>query len=275
METQNNEQETEPVKRTEFEARLETSPNIGTLAGALAKAQGEFGPVSKDRTVEVRTKDGGKYTFSYATLDSVLSATRPALAKHGLALFSTIVAGRIRTLLVHESGEWMASIIGLGETQRLQELGSEITYLRRYCVSAMLGVAADEDDDGNSASGNDWQARDRQGRGQPQRQEQRPAASKPAAAQTAAQELDPVRLMEMTRILVALRVGIAEADAAGAKGTQRTARINASRILWLARFLQREVQVDRDGAPVVTPEELERAIRFGQEQLDAGGKEAS
>ena len=33
----------------------------------------------------------------------------------------------------------------------VQALGSEITYLRRYCLSALVGVATEDDDDGNAA----------------------------------------------------------------------------------------------------------------------------
>jgi len=35
-----------------------------------------------------------------------------------------------------------------------QYIGSAISYARRYALSAILGLATDEDDDGNAASGN-------------------------------------------------------------------------------------------------------------------------
>ena len=55
------------------------SAETGAIVASLAKAQGAFLPVHRNRTVEVNLKDGkGKYTFAYATLDSVLDATRKA-----------------------------------------------------------------------------------------------------------------------------------------------------------------------------------------------------
>ena len=56
------------------------------LNEALAKAQGEFPPIPREKTVTVKTKTGGSYSFAYAPLDAILSACRPVLAKNGLAI---------------------------------------------------------------------------------------------------------------------------------------------------------------------------------------------
>jgi hypothetical protein len=60
----------------------------------------------------------------------------------------------LRTTLLHKSGQWIASEVPLmvGEKSTMQTLGSAITYARRYGLAAMVGVVADEDDDGNAAS---------------------------------------------------------------------------------------------------------------------------
>lgn len=124
------------------------------IAAALAKAQGEFAPVEKNRTVKVETKTGGSYTFAYATLDAVLAATRPALAKHGIALTQLVDNGWLRTILIHESGESLETDLSLPNVESPQAFGSALTYMRRYAVVAILGVCAEEDDDGNAAEGN-------------------------------------------------------------------------------------------------------------------------
>lgn len=131
------------------------------LAAALAKAQASFPAIEKTKTVRVKTRTGGTYTFKYAPLDDVLHGLRPILNENGLALsqlLSMTPDGRpaLRTLLLHEGGETLEDVCPLpvngGESA--QEIGSAITYLRRYAVVSLLGIATEEDDDGNAASGN-------------------------------------------------------------------------------------------------------------------------
>ena len=133
-----------------------TSESINNIAAALAKAQGAFKPVVKNRTVEVSLKDGkGKYTFTYATLDSVLDATREALSANGLCQTAMISDGRIVVKLLHASGEWFAADVPApSPAAGWQAFGSAITYARRYLLTPLLGVASEEDDDGNAAEGN-------------------------------------------------------------------------------------------------------------------------
>jgi hypothetical protein len=128
--------------------------NLGELAAALAKAQTEFPTIHRDKTVTVKTKTGGSYTFSYAPLDSILSAVRVPLAKNGLVVIQTLDEGALVTALIHASGASMSGAIALPEAADIQGLGSAITYLRRYALQAILGIAAEEDDDGNRATDN-------------------------------------------------------------------------------------------------------------------------
>jgi polyhydroxyalkanoate synthesis regulator phasin len=129
------------------------SEGIGQLVGALAKAQGSYEPIRKNRTVKVAMKAGGAYDFRYATLDSVLDATRTALAVNGLAITAT-VTDKLTVLLMHESGEWLSSVAPMPAIGgNWQAYGSALTYARRYLISTMLGVASESDDDGAAASG--------------------------------------------------------------------------------------------------------------------------
>lgn len=135
----------------------ENGGEMGKLASALAKAQAAFLPVEKTRTVKVKMRaeaGGGTYSFSYAPLDTVLAATRPALAANGLALTQLIVHEELVTLLMHEAGGSLEARSALPKLAKMQDLGGAITYLRRYAIQAILGVAAEEDDDGNAAAGN-------------------------------------------------------------------------------------------------------------------------
>ena len=125
----------------------------GNLAAALAKAQAAFPSISRDRTVTVRMKTGGSYTFAYAPLDTVLAAVRGPLAANGLAVSQLLDGGDLVTLLLHESGESLSGRWTLPPHQDIQGLGSAVTYLRRYALQALLGIASEEDDDGNASAG--------------------------------------------------------------------------------------------------------------------------
>ena len=140
------------------------SASIAALAEALAAAQRNFATIPKDREVKVTTRTGGSYTFRYATMDAILSATMPALAEQSLAISQALSSWgdhyAVETTLYHKSGEWISNVTPMFVSGRQgtdgktyppgnQELGSAQTYARRYGVSALLCITADEDDDGN------------------------------------------------------------------------------------------------------------------------------
>jgi ERF superfamily len=122
------------------------------LYKALAAAQGQFQPIGKNRSVQIATKTGGSYRFEYADLEEILSKTRPALSQNGLALIQTVEQGeRGQSLvcsLLHASGGVIRSEIPLPSVRDIgdpKSFGAAMTYLRRYLVTAILGVAADDD----------------------------------------------------------------------------------------------------------------------------------
>lgn len=129
------------------------SEQIGELAAALAAAQGEMTAASKDAT-------NPHFKSRYATLASVWDAIRGPLSQHGLSVSQVLesaengVGVAVRTLLLHTSGQWIASRYVMPITDKLtpQAMGSAITYARRYALSAIVGIAPDDDDDGNAAS---------------------------------------------------------------------------------------------------------------------------
>jgi hypothetical protein len=93
----------------------------------------------------------------YMTLDSIFHAVRPALAKEGIFITQHLAGDSMTTMLIHESGQFLASkfpfqnMNGSG-TNNLQNLGGGLTYLRRYALTAILGIAADEDNDGEGST---------------------------------------------------------------------------------------------------------------------------
>lgn len=129
------------------------SPTVGKLTEALSKAQGCLEGAKKDAL-------NPYFKSQYSTLSSVWDACRKPLADNGLAVIQTselmdahpdLVC--IQTILCHTSGEWVKSRLAVKPVKSdPQSVGSCITYLRRYSLQAMIGIAP-EDDDGNSASG--------------------------------------------------------------------------------------------------------------------------
>lgn len=121
---------------------------MGDLAKALAAFQAELPKVGKGST---NTHFGSKY----ADLADVSLVVLPLLGKHGLSFSSKPTldeAGRfvLAYQLRHESGDADGGSYPLPATGTPQQIGSAITYARRYALQAMTGVAADEDDDGNA-----------------------------------------------------------------------------------------------------------------------------
>lgn len=133
------------------------SAEIGEIAQALANFQSEINQPKLTKPVKIfkNSNNGKDYDFKYADLSACMAAAAPLLAKNGLAVTQLITDRKLITLLAHKSGQWFKSEIGIGNASKYQELGSAITYLKRYSYCAILGIVGDDDDDGNMADGND------------------------------------------------------------------------------------------------------------------------
>jgi hypothetical protein len=135
------------------------SESIAALAAALAKAQSQIQTAKRD-------SENPFYRSRYADLASVWEACRAALTAQQLAVVQTLECAesgtRLSTTLVHSSGEWIrgeSPIHGMRQTKDHgwvgsddpQALSSAVTYARRRDLAAMVGVAPDDDDDGEAA----------------------------------------------------------------------------------------------------------------------------
>jgi hypothetical protein len=123
---------------------------LNELFAALAKAQGQITSAAKGKT-------NPHFKSAYADLASVWEAIRKPLSDNGLAViqFPLTDGDRvgIRTILGHSSGQWLADTAWAKPQQAgPQAQGSCWTYLKRYALCAVAGVAPDDDDDGNAGS---------------------------------------------------------------------------------------------------------------------------
>lgn len=145
-----------------------TSASIAKIAPALVKAQAGFKHAAMDGTAITP-----KFTYKYATLPEVIDSVKAHLNEQGIGIVQGCGHGggdntvAVSTTLLHESGEWIHTAASIGfavmaETKQgelytkagPQEMGSAITYLRRYTLAAICGIASEEDDDGHAAQGN-------------------------------------------------------------------------------------------------------------------------
>ena len=127
---------------------MATTTSKKTLVQALADFQAELPSVGLDASnLHFRSK--------YASLGNITKIVLPKLAEHGFAFsVGSFVDNGLLVVdahLIHESGESRSAQFPITETNP-QKVGSAVTYYRRYALTSLTGVVADEDDDGNAAS---------------------------------------------------------------------------------------------------------------------------
>jgi NAD-specific glutamate dehydrogenase len=165
---------------------------------ALAKAQGDIESAQKDSANPF-------FKSKYADLASVWDACRAPLAKNGLAVIQFPRADgnvvTVETRLVHSSGQWIeGELTAVAKDDGPQSIGSIVTYLRRYSLQSIVGVAP-EDDDGNAAQGQDHRPESR---------------AKRVAQQNNMKTGDAVKTLSQT-----IKDGLGSIDSASADASQR------------------------------------------------------
>jgi len=129
---------------------MNRSDTIIEFAKALSAAQADIGGALK-------SSENPFFKSSYADLASVWDACREPLTKNGLSVIQSPSAEgnivSVETVLMHASGEWVSCELTTQiKDMNPQAVGTGITYLRRYGLAAMVGIAQ-VDDDGESAMG--------------------------------------------------------------------------------------------------------------------------
>lgn len=127
-----------------------TSETTTSLFKAMIAAAPEISSICKSKQA---------YGYKYATLDALIDMLRSVLPKHGLWYVQMPTrqngVSTLTTRVIHDSGEWIEDTIEMTDTELqgkandTQRVGASITYYRRYALSAIFGVSADEDVDGN------------------------------------------------------------------------------------------------------------------------------
>ena len=152
-----------PIKEVKKIEKIQSEPqiiggeteiggDIGGLAGALAKCQGEFTAVHKG-------KEGGGGKYNYADINAVLMTSSPITSKYGVAITQmniSLISGDkvltgVKTILMHQDGGYITSEIYMPTEKTklnsiVQMAGVNITYLRRYGIQSALGLATTDND---------------------------------------------------------------------------------------------------------------------------------
>ena len=128
---------------------MNTSQEVKNIYSAIIKARPEIVPVAKNKSAR---------NYKYATLDSLIELLSLVLPKYELGWVQTLSTQEgkpvLITRIIHTSGEWIEDGMVMPQTKlagganESQELGASITYFKRYALSAMFGIATDEDTDG-------------------------------------------------------------------------------------------------------------------------------
>jgi len=126
---------------------------INEISAALAKAQKTMGNPEKNQSVEIVTKTGRTIKFDYADLGALREVSKDPLADNGLSICHLLIPQEgklyLKTVLMHSSGQSIASLFPLSGSADMKEFAGEITYAKRYNKAAILDLFADDDKDGD------------------------------------------------------------------------------------------------------------------------------
>jgi hypothetical protein len=138
----------------------EASEHLDQLFAAHAAALGQLKNAPRTCVSHFAKKGpDGKPIPDYADLATVFDTIRAALAANGLSVTQTFMPFgedgstlMLVTTLGHKSGQFQRSYLPMKANVAPQQLASTATYLKRVALCAVVGIAADDDDDGQQAN---------------------------------------------------------------------------------------------------------------------------
>lgn len=131
-----------------------------SFSRALSEARASIPPIVKDATVDFKSAKGHTH-YKHETLAGIAKVIDPILSQHGLSYRFRTDQGqggvRVTCIIQHADGHSEETSLsgapdGSGSKNSFQAVGSAVTYLQRYTLKAALGLSAEVDDDGRSAS---------------------------------------------------------------------------------------------------------------------------
>lgn len=120
------------------------------LYSALIEFQSKCPKVTLDGQASYATKTGARVNFKYATLGNIVATATPILSEVGLGFYQQIIEGTLKTVLFHVDGEQLESSTKIPSYNKPQDLGSWLTYMKRYQLASIVGIVAEDDNDGQT-----------------------------------------------------------------------------------------------------------------------------
>ncbi len=142
---------------------MKCSEKIDLISAALVAAQDDLEHAPLD-------SENPHFRSKFASLKSILNTVRPALSKQGIAILQPVDGKEsggveVSTVLLHTSGQFVSCTMAIRPDKPTpQGLGSAASYGRRYTLG-IVGIATDEDDDGEAADGRGRDTGNRGGNG--------------------------------------------------------------------------------------------------------------
>ena len=226
-----------------------------TLHQALAKAQAEFKPIRFDSQAQL----GGGRNYRYASIAAILDGVRPILNKHGILLSQepTQNDGMVSVTTRLSLGDQSISSTLSAPMSRggFHELGSAITYLRRYGLASMLGVAAEEDEDGHAAQSTAGAGK---GTAAPKRARQGTAKPEPDAGEGASSSSPPAGDRVVDVLIKRVNSGVSKRGTQWAIGVFQTQdgeelRCGTFSKTWVDTLINEQRNTDRVWQLTLTP----------------------
>jgi len=111
----------------------------------------DFKNIQKELQTIERTAEG--YNYKYTDLPTIWKKTRDIITKNNFIVMNEISDNAVTTIALHKDGEKLTSTIELNRDLKPQDKGSEISYYRRYNLSAIFNIiTGDDDDDAKTAN---------------------------------------------------------------------------------------------------------------------------
>lgn len=208
-------------------------------------------------SVELKNPDTDSqgYGYKYASLPKILDQVKPVLKKHGLAVIQLPIEAAdghlaVKTVLMHESGESIESVLSMPVPEikganATQKAGGAITYIRRYALTSMLNIAADEDTDAAKQQ-------------EPRRKEYQPAQPKQQPVKKEPEYLTSAQLSKLTYLCTQVpgsAVKIREAYKIKSVGELTKAQASST-----IDQLNAKIAKDAKAKQEVTPEDVKDAL---------------
>lgn len=142
-----------------LQERWEANQARKSFDEAMAAAKAEIPTIVKNREVDF-TSSKGRTNYRHEDLAEIARTVDPILSKHGLSYRFRVTSNinepvTVTCIISHRAGHSEETTLSAGRDDSgnknsIQAVGSAITYLQRYTLKAALGLAASNDDDGES-----------------------------------------------------------------------------------------------------------------------------